>query len=149
MISRWKTSLHNLARDIIAAFMAIRDPEVPILAKGVSLLSVLYVIMPFDLIPDMIPVLGWLDDLAAVPLAAYLAGKLIPHDILSRLRARADVMVVRWGPRFILLAVLFVLVWLTLAAIGGWLVVRSVREPSRPGQYSPLPESPAPTVGNL
>lgn len=140
MFATWKRFLHNLARDVVAAVLALRDPDVPFLAKGVSLLSLLYVVMPIDLIPDVIPVIGWLDDLAAVPIAAYLAGKLIPFDILARLRERADALVVRWGPKLILLAIACVLAWLALASIGGWLVYRSLRDSVPVGQYVPLRE---------
>lgn len=121
MLKKWRHRLRDWARDILAVWMGLRDPRVPILAKLSGLLAVLYVVAPLDLIPDVIPVIGWLDDLAALPLASYVASRLIPFQLMAELRERADIRIHRWGPRFGRMAVLFVCLWLALAMIGGML----------------------------
>lgn len=120
MFARWRKKLAAVVRDVLAAWLALRDPRTPLVAKLVCVLSAVYVVMPVDIIPDVIPIIGWLDDMAILPLAALLAGRLIPTDALADLRMRAERIMLRHG-RSVLLAVagLFIL-WLVLAALGLW-----------------------------
>jgi uncharacterized membrane protein YkvA (DUF1232 family) len=78
-----------LKRDIGALQRAIRDPRVPLSAKIVGGLTVAYALSPIDLIPDFIPVLGFLDDLIIVPAGLWLAISLIPPEVLAEHRAAA------------------------------------------------------------
>ena len=79
-----------LKRDTLALYLAVRDPRTPWYAKAVAAAVVAYALSPFDLIPDFIPVLGYLDDLIVVPLGITLALKLIPEPVIADCRARAS-----------------------------------------------------------
>ncbi len=70
-------------------YYAYRDPGVPWYAKGFIALIVAYVFSPIDLIPDFIPILGYLDDLVVVPLGVFLATKMVPARIMEECRAKA------------------------------------------------------------
>ena len=78
-----------LKRDVMALWLAARDPRVPLLAKLLSGLVAAYALSPIDLIPDFIPVLGYLDDLLIVPAGIWLAVRLIPADVLAELRKQS------------------------------------------------------------
>ena len=87
-------------RDIIALWLAARDPRVPMIAKLVAGLVAAYALSPIDLIPDLIPVLGYLDDVLLVPLGILLAVRLIPVPVMEDLRQRAasrQKPVSKWG----------------------------------------------------
>jgi uncharacterized membrane protein YkvA (DUF1232 family) len=79
----------TLRRDVHALYLAGRDPRVPWYAKAVAVIVAGYALSPIDLIPDFIPVLGYLDDLLLVPLGILLAIRLMPPDILAEHRRRA------------------------------------------------------------
>lgn len=72
--------------EIRALFLALRDPRAPLAGRALALLALLYVLWPFDLVPDVIPVLGWLDDLAIAPLLLWAAAKLIPGEVMDAAR---------------------------------------------------------------
>ena len=116
-IKRWA---RELKRDIVAVWIAARDPGTPIVAKVVGGIVAAYAISPIDLIPDFIPVLGYLDDLLIVPLGLMLAVRLIPDDLMIAFRERADTLLER--PRSILAAVVIVAIWI-LAGIGAGLLL--------------------------
>jgi len=78
-----------LKRDVLALWLAARDPRVPWFAKAVAAGVAAYALSPIDLIPDVIPVLGYLDDLVIVPLGIMLAIRLIPRDLMAEFRDRA------------------------------------------------------------
>jgi uncharacterized membrane protein YkvA (DUF1232 family) len=88
-MERWKERAHNLRREIGALYLAVRDPRTPWYAKLLGLAIVGYALSPLDLIPDPIPVLGYLDDLILLPLAILLVRRLIPPDVLADARQRA------------------------------------------------------------
>jgi uncharacterized membrane protein YkvA (DUF1232 family) len=73
--------------EIRALFVALRDPRAPFAARAFAVLALIYVLWPFDLVPDVIPVLGWLDDLAIAPLLLWLAAKFIPGEVMAAARA--------------------------------------------------------------
>src|SRR6185295_20222114 len=79
----------QLKSETIALYLACRDPRVPWYAKALAAAVVAYALSPIDLIPDFIPVLGYLDDLLLVPLGILLAIRLMPPDILAEHRRRA------------------------------------------------------------
>jgi uncharacterized membrane protein YkvA (DUF1232 family) len=78
-----------IKRDVHALYLAARDPRTPWFAKGTAIAVAAYALSPLDLIPDFIPVLGYLDDLVIVPAGILLAVKLIPTDLMSEFRAAA------------------------------------------------------------
>ncbi|URD60722.1 YkvA family protein [Sphingomonas sp. KRR8] len=89
MLERAKTWARALKRDVIALWLAARDLRVPWHAKAVAGAVAAYALSPIDLIPDFIPVLGYLDDLLIVPLGIAAAVRLIPPAVMSDLRNQA------------------------------------------------------------
>jgi uncharacterized membrane protein YkvA (DUF1232 family) len=79
----------SIKRDVLALWLAARDPRVPWLAKTVAGAVAAYALSPIDLIPDFIPILGYLDDLIIVPLGILLAVRVVPADLLAEFRAAA------------------------------------------------------------
>lgn len=105
-------------------WFALRDPATPRVAKVLALVVVAYALSPIDLIPDFIPVLGYLDDVLLLPGLIWLTVRLIPDPILARCRAKADDWMARQGrkPRMVLGVAMVVVVWLLLAwGLWAWL----------------------------
>lgn len=85
-----KQRAQRLKSDVPAVFTALKKRETPWYAKAVAAITVVYALSPIDLIPDFIPVLGYLDDLIILPALAALAIKLIPADIMAQCRRDAE-----------------------------------------------------------
>jgi uncharacterized membrane protein YkvA (DUF1232 family) len=88
-VNKLKHWAGSIKRDIIALWLAARDPRVPWYAKAVAGAVAAYALSPIDLIPDFVPVLGYLDDLIIVPLGILLAVKLVPAGLMTEFRAQA------------------------------------------------------------
>lgn len=112
--ARFKEWVRLARRDVVAVWLAARDPRVPWYAKALAVLVAAYALSPIDLIPDVIPVLGYLDDLVIVPLGIALVIKLVPPAVMADLRARASRL--QAEPRSRAGAVAVVLLWLFAAA---------------------------------
>ena len=89
MIERLKDWARALARDVIALWLAARDPRIPWHAKAFAAVVAVYALSPIDLIPDFVPIFGSLDDLLIVPAGIWIAVRLIPLPIMAELRAKA------------------------------------------------------------
>lgn len=89
VIDRLRAWAKALKRDVMALWLAARDPRVPVLAKLLAGLVAAYALSPIDLIPDFIPVLGYLDDLLIVPVGIWIAVRIIPPGVMDELRVRA------------------------------------------------------------
>ena len=111
-----------LKRETLTLYFAVRDPRTPLVAKLVAGLVVAYALSPIDLIPDFIPVLGYLDDLILVPLGILLALRLIPAAVLIAARAQAELTLLR--PTNRVAAVVIVAIWIACALLLGWWLVR-------------------------
>lgn len=110
-----------LKRDVLALWLAARDPRTPWLAKALALLVAAYALSPIDLIPDFIPVLGYLDDVLVLPLGIWLVIRLLPRELLDEHRKQAARLDTRPVSRAAACAV--VLVWLLGAgAVAAWLL---------------------------
>jgi uncharacterized membrane protein YkvA (DUF1232 family) len=120
-VKQWARAIK---RDVIALWIAARDPKTPMAAKLVAGAVAAYALSPIDLIPDFIPVLGYLDDLLVVPLGILLAIPMIPPDLMTDFRQRATLQQNRPSSRAGLVAI--VLVWLALPALAGWATYRYV-----------------------
>jgi uncharacterized membrane protein YkvA (DUF1232 family) len=127
-LGEWKRRAERLKSETYALYLAYKDPRVPLHAKLFAALVVGYAFSPLDLIPDPIPVLGYLDDLILIPLGVALAVRMIPENVLSESRQEARKMVERdERPVSRAAAAVIVVLWLTLAVLGGLVVVRMVR----------------------
>lgn len=90
MLTDWKSRAHALKRDAVALTFALRDARTPWYAKVLLGLVVAHTFSPIDLIPDFIPVLGYLDDAMITPLGIALALKLIPPEVMAEARQQAE-----------------------------------------------------------
>lgn len=109
-------------RDLHAIYLSARDPRVPWHAKAVAFFVAGYALSPIDLIPDFVPVLGYLDDLIIVPIGILLAVRLIPPEILAEHRAAAELAGQR--PVSKAGAATIISIWLLLAVVAGWMAYR-------------------------
>jgi uncharacterized membrane protein YkvA (DUF1232 family) len=119
-LERWA---RRLKIEIYALYLAYRDPRVPWYARVFAALVVGYAFSPIDLIPDVIPVLGYLDDLLVVPLGIALAIRMIPSPVLAQCREEARNAKDR--PVNKVAAVVVVAIWMALAVSAVWLVARA------------------------
>lgn len=126
MRARWRERARNLKRLTWALLFAYRDPRTPLLARVVAAVVVAYAFSPIDLIPDIIPVLGYLDDLILIPLGVALAIRLIPPVVWADAQVQAAEAVDTNRPVSWLAAGVIVLLWVGLAAGTAWLVWRWV-----------------------
>jgi len=116
MLDAWKRRARALDTELHALVLAYRDPRTPWAARLWTLLVLAYAFSPIDLIPDPIPVLGYLDDLVLVPLGIALALRLIPPPVMVDARARAQAAPFR-GPARWVAAGLIALLWLALLVL--------------------------------
>ncbi|QYD68772.1 DUF1232 domain-containing protein [Paraburkholderia edwinii] len=122
MLDKLKDWARSIKRDAHALYLAARDPRVPWYAKALALCVAGYALSPIDLIPDFIPVLGYLDDVILVPLGIWAVVKLIPTSILAEHRAAASLAVQRPVSRMAALAI--ALIWVASIALTAWLGYR-------------------------
>jgi uncharacterized membrane protein YkvA (DUF1232 family) len=122
MLSRLKRWARHLRTELIVLWFCCRHPQTPLAAKIVAIAVVAYAFSPIDLIPDFIPVLGYLDDLVLVPAGIWLALRLVPAPILAECRTRAHNWVAAWRLKIAgrIAAAAILVVWLIVA----WLVWR-------------------------
>ena len=116
----WRDKARALKREVYALYFAARDPRVPWYAKLLAAGLVGYAFSPIDLIPDFIPVLGYLDELVLLPLGVLAVRAMIPATVLAECREKAA----RLGdrPTNRVAAVVIVAVWLLVAAAAmSWL----------------------------
>jgi len=113
-IRQWAKSLKT---EIHALYLACRDPRVPWFAKATAIFVVAYALSPIDLIPDFVPVFGYLDDLIIVPLGILLARRLIPADVMEECRAAA-LLDNQWRrPRNWIVGGTIVVIWVAATAL--------------------------------
>jgi len=115
-MQRLKIWAAALKREVMTLWFACRDPRTPWYAKVLTILIVAYALSPIDLIPDFIPVLGYLDELILLPAGIYLVLKLVPAEALADARARAQAWVDsrKPKPRNWIAAAVIVLVWVAV-----------------------------------
>ena len=123
MADRLKDWARTVKRDVHALYLAGRDPRVPWYAKALAIVVACYALSPIDLIPDFIPVLGYLDDLILLPLGVLLVVRLIPPEIMAEHRHSAAAAQVR--PASNATAVVIAGIWIVSVALAGWLALRT------------------------
>jgi uncharacterized membrane protein YkvA (DUF1232 family) len=119
MLSRVKAWARDLNRDGYAIYLASRDPRMPWYAKILAVAVAAYALSPIDLIPDFIPVIGYLDDLIILPLGIWLVVSLIPDEIMVEYRAKADQAAGRPSSTAGMAAI--ILLWIVGALTLGWI----------------------------
>ena len=124
MLLRWKSQVLRLKVMVYALFLAYRDPRTPLLARIVAACVVGYAISPIDLIPDPIPILGYLDDLILIPLGVALAIKLMPAVVWSEAVERSNTDLREGIPTNWIVVVGIVLIWVAVAGIGIWVLLK-------------------------
>jgi uncharacterized membrane protein YkvA (DUF1232 family) len=123
-LQRWARAIR---RDVLAIYLASRDPRVPRHAKWLAVVVAGYALSPIDLIPDFIPVIGYLDDLVIVPLGILLVVRMIPPDVMAEHRASASLAITKPVSR--IAAALIIAIWLLLAIVAGRLAFRYFMRP--------------------
>ncbi len=112
-----KERAKKLKTDVPAVFLALKSKQTPWYAKIVAVIVVVYALSPVDLIPDFIPVLGYLDDLIILPALIALTVKLIPKEVFAKCREQAEGMWQNGKPKKWYYAIPFVLIWVAVIAL--------------------------------
>lgn len=122
MLTSLKNRARALKREAYALSIAMRDPRTPWYARAFLALVVAHTFSPIDLIPDFIPVLGYLDDLIITPLGIFLALKMIPPAVMAEARQQAAIRIAHEKPVSWAGAVLVIGVWIIAIGVIGWLI---------------------------
>jgi uncharacterized membrane protein YkvA (DUF1232 family) len=123
-IHNWKQCARQLRTEVYAIYLAYRDPRVPWYARVFAAVIVAYAFSPLDIVPDFIPVLGYLDDLVLIPIGIALALKMMPPGVLDECREKAQEVMRQGKPMNKIAAGVIIALWLLLAALGILLAVR-------------------------
>ena len=119
--------IHNWAKelkcDVLVLWFALKNLETPLIARAVAFITVAYALSPIDLIPDFLPILGYLDDLILIPIFIWITIKLVPDDVMAQSREQAQ----QWlksnqlKPKSYLGLFIILLIWILLI----WVCVKS------------------------
>ncbi|NGQ93598.1 DUF1232 domain-containing protein [Brevibacillus sp. SYP-B805] len=110
----------KLKLEAYVLYAAYRDPRVAWYAKLFAICVVAYAFSPIDVIPDFIPILGYLDDIVLVPLGIWLALKLIPEQVIRDYRERATELLAKGKPKNWIAGVLIMVLWIVFGLWAGW-----------------------------
>ncbi len=124
MLDELRRRARRLKAEVYALYLAYRDPPVPWYARLFAAGVVAYAFSPIDLIPDFIPVIGFLDDLILVPLGILLALRMIPPPVMAECRQRAAETLREGRPTNWLAAGVIIAIWIVLAALAVALALR-------------------------
>jgi len=124
VIERLRHRARHLKRETIALYLACRDPRTPWFAKAFAAAVVAYALSPIDLIPDFVPVVGYLDDLILIPLGLAFALKMIPDPVMAECREQAQLAAER--PTSRVAAVVIVGIWFGAAALVAYLLAEAM-----------------------
>lgn len=119
----WREKARRLRTEVHALYLALRDPRVPWYAKALAGMIVAYALSPVDLIPDFIPVLGYVDDLLLIPAGILLTRRLIPVEVLEECRQRAKSEPITSKSKWVAAAII-IFIWLVVV----YLVIRFIWE---------------------
>ena len=127
MKGKWEKWVSVLKQDTYALYLASRDRRVPWAAKIVLIVVAAYALSPIDLIPDFIPVFGYLDDMILLPLGIALAIKLIPDEVWEECRAEARTRLNSDLPRSRTAAIVIVTIWFAAICVVVWVIWSSLK----------------------
>lgn len=122
----WRQRARSLKTETHAVYLACRDPRTPWYGRVLAACVVGYAFSPIDLIPDFVPILGYLDDLVLIPLGIALLLRIIPSEVMGECRERAAIVMADGKPQNWIAAAVIVAIWLGLAALGVLLVMRAI-----------------------
>ena len=114
MLEKLKIWAKKLKRQVFTLYFACRDERVPWYAKVFIVCVVAYAFSPIDLIPDFIPILGYLDDVILIPLGIYISLKLIPDNVIVDCEMKAEEMMKKGKPKNWIVGSLILLIWLVV-----------------------------------
>ena len=117
ILKGWQERGKQLQEETYAVYLASKDDRVPWYAKGLILFVVVHTLSPIDLIPDFIPVLGYLDDLVIAPLGTALALRMIPHEVMVECRRKARLRMGQSAPKSWMAGAVIVALWLIAIAV--------------------------------
>lgn len=124
----WKRRVRQLKKETHAIYIACKDPRVPWYVRVLAGFVVAYAFSPIDLIPDVIPILGYVDDLVLVPLGIILVIKMIPPTVLRECREQAEAAMNDPKPTSWIAAIVIVAIWLLLGFLAVAWVGRSLQK---------------------
>jgi uncharacterized membrane protein YkvA (DUF1232 family) len=127
LIDQLKRRAKQLEIETYALYFAYRDPRVPWYARFFIASVVAYAFSPIDLIPDFIPVIGYLDDLILVPLGIKVALSMIPGNVMIECREKAQAIIHQGKPTYRIVAIIIVSIWILIAAVAIVLIIRLFR----------------------
>jgi uncharacterized membrane protein YkvA (DUF1232 family) len=113
---KWKEKAKRLRDDLYVLWLAFGDRRTPWYAKALVAVVVAYVVSPVDLVPDFIPVLGYIDDLFLVPAGIYLALKMVPREVLEEYRQKPRPAKISSRYRWVV-PIIIILIWLLILYI--------------------------------
>ena len=126
VLDSWKQRARQLRVETYAIWLAYKDPRVPWYARAFAACVVGYAFSPIDLIPDPIPVLGYLDDLVLIPLGIALALRMIPPEVMVKCRQRSEAAMSEGRPTNWKAAAVIVTLWVIMALLVIVVMVRTV-----------------------
>lgn len=126
-VQKWQAATRRLKSETYALYLAYKDPRVPWYAKLFAAIVIGYAFSPIDLIPDFIPVVGYLDDLILVPAGIALALRMIPAEVMADARETAGHAMNSDRPVNWVMAIVILLIWLGLASIGIAVLSKALR----------------------
>jgi uncharacterized membrane protein YkvA (DUF1232 family) len=128
VIEKWKQRVGHLKTETYAIYLAYKDSRVPWYAKILIAFVVAHSFSPIDLIPDFVPVLGYLDDLIIAPLGIALAIKMIPEAVMAECRGAAQAAIAQDRPTSWTAAVVIIAIWLLIAALAVVILFRVLQD---------------------
>jgi uncharacterized membrane protein YkvA (DUF1232 family) len=126
IVTRWKQHARQVKTETYALYLAYRDPRVPWYAKAFAVCVVAYALSPIDLIPDFIPVLGYLDDLILIPLGIIITVKMIPAPVMAECREKASLTIQKGLPQSRAAIAIIITIWLIMIAIITLIIFRII-----------------------
>jgi len=123
-IEKWKQQAKQLKIEVYALYLAYQDPRVPWFVRVFAACVVGYAFSPIDLIPDFIPIIGYLDDLVLIPLGIKLALSMIPENVINECRVKAGETFRQGKPVNWAAAIVIILIWISLAILAITFIAR-------------------------
>ena len=125
-LAKWRQRVRELKTEVYALYLAYKDPRVPWYARVFIACVVGYAFSPIDLIPDFVPILGYLDDLVLIPLGIKIALSIIPEDVMNESRGKSQEIIRQGKPVNWVAAGIIIVIWILLAAFVIAFIVRKI-----------------------